>query len=62
MYNKPSQFIASNQMDQFLSIQRVNPLLHNNTFHTFEIQMYHVFENIMENGAFALLEQMVHYP
>ena len=23
---------------------------------------YHVFENIMENGAFALLEQMLHVP
>ena len=22
---------------------------------------YHVFENIMENGAFALLEQMIHF-
>ena len=22
----------------------------------------HVFENIMENGAFALLEQMLHFP
>ena len=23
---------------------------------------YHVFENIMDNGAFALLEQMLHFP
>ena len=23
---------------------------------------YRVFENIMENGAFALLEQMLHFP
>ena len=23
---------------------------------------YHVFENIMENRAFALLEQMLHFP
>ena len=23
---------------------------------------YHVFENIMENGAFALLEQLLHFP
>ena len=23
---------------------------------------YHVFENIMENGAFALLEQILHFP
>ena len=23
---------------------------------------YHVFENIMENGAFAHLEQMLHFP
>ena len=22
---------------------------------------YHVFENIMENGAFALLEQILHF-
>ena len=24
--------------------------------------IYHVFLNIMENGAFALLEQMLHFP
>ena len=23
---------------------------------------YHVFENIMENGTFAILEQMLHFP
>ena len=23
---------------------------------------YHIFENILENGAFALLEQMLHFP
>ena len=23
---------------------------------------YDIFENIMENGAFALLEQMLHFP
>ena len=23
---------------------------------------YHVYENIVENGAFALLEQMLHFP
>ena len=23
---------------------------------------YHVLENFMENGAFALLEQMLHFP
>ena len=23
---------------------------------------YHIFENIKENGAFALLEQMLHFP
>ena len=23
---------------------------------------FHVFGNIMENGAFALLEQMLHFP
>ena len=22
---------------------------------------YHIFENIIENGAFALLEQMLHF-
>ena len=32
-----------------------NPLLHNNTF-------LHFWNNIMENGAFALLEQMLHFP
>ena len=37
-------------------------------YHVFEDIMengalkYHVFENIMENRAFALLEQMLHYP
>ena len=31
----------------------INPLLHNNAF---EILLYHVFENIMENGAFAPLD------
>ena len=29
-------------------------------FYTFEI--YHVFENIMENGTFALLEQILNFP
>ena len=24
--------------------------------------VYNLFENIMENGAFALLEQMLHFP
>ena len=33
----------------------LNPLLHNDAF---EIS----FENIMENGAFAHLEQMLHFP
>ena len=28
----------------------------------FDAFEYHVFENIMENGAFALLEQMLHFP
>ena len=37
-----------------------NLLLHNNTFLT-HLQ-YHVFENNMENGAFALLEQMLNFP
>ena len=23
---------------------------------------FHIFENIMENGAFALFEQMLHFP
>ena len=28
----------------------------------FDAFKYHVFENIMENGAFARLEQMLHFP
>ena len=36
--------------------QSYNPLLHNNAFEIL------CFENIMENGAFALLEQMLHFP
>ena len=28
----------------------------------FDILKYHVFENIMENGAFAPKEQMLHFP
>ena len=27
-----------------------------------ESRLYHIFENIVENGAFALLEQMLHFP
>ena len=27
----------------------------------FDALKYHIFENIMENGAFALLEQMLHF-
>ena len=27
-----------------------------------QVLLYHVFENIMENEAFALLEQMLHFP
>ena len=38
----------------------LKPILHNNALLTpFECQ---VFENIMENGAFALIEQMLHFP
>ena len=36
--------------------EMLNPLLHNNA-----IEISHV-ENIMENGAFAMLEQMLHLP
>ena len=36
-----------------------NPLLHNNAF--LHLLKYNIFENIMENGAFALLEQMLHF-
>ena len=32
------------------------------SFKPFTPLKYHVFENIMENGAFALLEQMLHFP
>ena len=42
-----------------ISMRRVNPLLHTNFF-SLPLK-YHVFENIMENGAFALLEQMLHF-
>ena len=28
----------------------------------FDPLKYHVFENITENGAFALLEQILHFP
>ena len=31
-------------------------------FHLLTSLKYHVFENIIENGAFALLEQMLHFP
>ena len=37
-----------------------NPLLHKKAFMT--PLKYHVFENIMENGAFAPKEQMLHFP
>ena len=40
--------------------QVINPLLHDNAFLT--SWKYHAFENNMENGAFALLEQMFHFP
>ena len=36
-----------------------NPLLHNNAL--WKPLKYHVFENIMENGVFILLEQMLHF-
>ena len=35
-------------------------LPHNNAF--WRLLKYHVFKNIIENGAFALLEQMHHFP
>ena len=35
-----------------------NPLLHKTPFDALK---YNLFENIMENGAFALLEQMFHF-
>ena len=38
----------------------INPLLHNTHFETFEISFN--WKNIMENEAFALLEQMLHFP
>ena len=36
------------------------PILHNNAF--WKTLKYHVFNNIMENGAFAQKEQMLHFP
>ena len=36
------------------AVLHVIPLLHN-------LLKYHVFQNIMKNGAFALLEQMLHF-
>ena len=39
-------------------IQRVNPFLQR----LLTPLKYHVCENIMKNGAFALLEQMLHFP
>ena len=38
----------------------INPLLHINAF--LMPLKHHVFENILENGVFALLEQMLHFP
>ena len=40
----------------------LNPYLHYSALLTPLQYMYHIFENIMENGAFALLEQMLHFP
>ena len=37
----------------------LNPLIHNK--HLLTPLKYHVVENIIENGAFALLEQMLHF-
>ena len=36
-----------------------NPLLHNNALTPLK---YHALAKIMENGAFALLEQMLNFP
>ena len=43
-----------------VSIPDLCPLFYFN--HLFHKKKYHVFENIMENGAFALLEQILHFP
>ena len=37
-----------------------NLLLHNSAFS--HLWKYHEFENIMENGEFALLEQLLNFP
>ena len=37
-------------------------VLQNNAYWVLTPLKYHVFENIMENGAFAPLEQMLHFP
>ena len=56
----------------WVSSASVNPLLHrlfldHDIIFLFlvdneESQVLNTFENIMENGAFALLEQMLHFP
>ena len=40
---------------------QANPLFHNNAVWRMPLK-YHVFENIMENGANAPKEQMLHFP
>ena len=39
----------------------INPLLRDSAFWCLWNNMYYVFENIMENWAFAPLEQMLHF-
>ena len=46
--------VFSNQLDLAILLC-FNPLFHVDAFH-------HVFENITENVAFGLLEQMLHFP
>ena len=48
-------------MNNLFLIHWFNPKLpHDSAFKMTPLK-YHVFENIMENGAFALLEQMLHF-
>ena len=49
------------QGQKYIIIQ--SPLILNSIITPFEaFEIYHVFENIMENGAFALLEQNASFP
>ena len=47
---------TSIQNNQFKIDDIISPLLHNDAL------KYLVFENIIENGAFAQKEQMLHFP